>query len=229
MYNTIGIMGAMPQEIAFLNAKLENKKETKLGGNTFYEGNLKNKHIVLVCAGIGKVNAAAATQLLATSFNVNCVIFSGIAGNMTSKISVGDVVISDELVYHDAENRMIADTYPNMQIFKANENLVACAKEACNTLGIKNIVGKIATGDLFIGDTELKNAIAQKCNPDCVEMEGAAVAHVCAKNDIPFVVLRAMSDDSDEDGFEKLVGKPFDISEYCKTAALICENVVLNI
>ncbi len=228
MFKTIGILGAMPDEIAHINDRLTEKKQTKLGGNIFYEGNLHSKHVVLVCAGIGKVHAAAATQLLATSFNADCIIFSGIAGNMTSKIGVGDIVISDVALYHDAENRMIADTYPHMQEYKANEHLITCAKSACETLGVKSIVGKIATGDKFIGDSETKNAIAKFCNPDCVEMEGASVAQISAKNDLPFVILRAMSDNSDEHAFETLVGKPFDISEYCKAAAQICEEVVKN-
>ncbi len=229
MYNTIGIMGAMPDEIAFINAKLQNKKETKLGGNTFYEGDLHGKHIVLVCAGMGKANAAAAAQLLCTSFNANCVIFSGIAGNMTSKIGVGDIVIGKNAVYHDAENRMIAEVYPNLQEFSADENIVECAKNACETLNVKYIIGKVATGDQFIGDSETKKKIAEAFAPDCVEMEGAAVAHICAKNDVPFVILRAMSDNCDEEAYETLVGKPFDISEYCKTAAQICEELVKNL
>ncbi len=228
MLKTIGIIGAMPDEIAYINEKLTDKKQTKLGGNIFYEGNLHNKHIVLVCAGIGKAHSAAAAQLLASSFYVDCIIFSGIAGNMTSKIGVGDVVISDIVLYHDAENRMIADTYPNLQEFKADVHLIDCAKKACDALSVKSIVGKIATGDKFIGDSATKAAIAKLCNPDCVEMEGAAVAQISAKNDLPFVILRAMSDNCDEEAFETLVGKPFDISEYCKTAAKICEEVVKN-
>jgi len=156
-------------------------------------------------------------------------IFSGIAGNMTSKIGVGDVVIGETLLYHDAERRMIAESYPHLQDFHGDPVMIAAAESACQEAGVKYIVGKIATGDDFVGDSATKNAIAAKCAPDCVEMEGAAVAHVAAKNDVPCVVLRAMSDNADEEAYETLVGKPFDISEYCASAAHICEELVARL
>lgn len=222
----IGILGAMPDEIAQLYDKLQNRKETKLGGNTFYEGDLAGRHAVLCCAGMGKVNAAAAAQLLITSFGAEALLFSGIAGNMTAKIGTGDVVIGKTVVYHDAETRMIAEAYPHMESFAADDRLVAAAEKACAETGVKYIVGKIATGDQFVGDSATKQAIAAKCAPDCVEMEGAAVAHVACKNDVPFVILRAMSDDADEAAYAKLVGKPFDIRAYCDTAARITEALL---
>ena len=225
----IGILGAMPDEIAQLNAALSNKKETALGGNTFFEGDLAGKHVVLVCAGMGKVNAAAAAQLLITSFGVNALVFSGIAGNMTTKIGIGDVVISRAVMYHDAENRMIAEAYPHLEAFSPDSALIAAAEHACHDVGVNCIVGMIATGDTFVGDSATKQRIKDFCNPDCVEMEGAAVGHIAAKNDIPFVILRAMSDNSDEAAYETLVGKPFDIRDYCNTAARICEEIVREI
>ncbi|MEG1010532.1 MAG: 5'-methylthioadenosine/adenosylhomocysteine nucleosidase [Ruthenibacterium sp.] len=226
---TIGILGAMPDEIAQLDAALTNRSETLLGGNTFYEGELAGRHVVLVCAGMGKVNAAAAAQLLITSFGASALVFSGIAGNMTDQIGVGDIVISREAVYHDAENRMIAETYPHLESFSADAALIAAAQRACRDIGTKYIVGKIATGDQFVGDSAVKKCIQQRCSPDCVEMEGAAVAHVAAKNDVPFVILRTMSDDADETAYDALVGKPFDIREYCDTAARICEALVRDL
>ncbi len=229
MYNTIGIMGAMPEEISNVCANLTNEKKTELGGNTFFEGEFNGRHIVIVCAGMGKANAAAATQLLISKFNANAIIFSGIAGNMTSKISVGDVVVGDEIVYHDAQDDMFSQSYPHLKVFKSDKQMVAAASVACEKEGVKHIVGRIATGDVFVGDSATKAAIAQKCNPDCVEMEGAAVAHIASKNDVPFLILRAMSDDSDENAHEALVGKPFDISEYCTTAAGITMRIIDNI
>lgn len=104
--------------------------------------------------------------------------------------------------------------------------LVAAAEQACTDAGVKYIVGKIATGDTFVGDSATKNAIAADCAPDCVEMEGAAVAHVAAKYGVPCVVLRAMSDNADEEAYDTLVVKEFDITEYCTTAARICEDLI---
>ena len=196
---------------------------------TFYEGVLDNKDVVLCCAGMGKAQAAAATQLLCSHFCVDAVLFSGIAGNMTSKVDVGDVVIGKTLVYHDGEPRMFAETAPFLQEFTGDERLIEAAGAACEENGVHHIVGKIATGDCFVGDSATKNSIAQKCAPDCVEMEGAAVAHIAAKNGVPFVILRAMSDNADEEGFEKLVGKPFDISDYCRTAAKISRSLIARL
>lgn len=225
-YKMIGLLGAMPDEISRINALLADKTQTRVGGVTFYEGNLSGKHIVLCCAGMGKANAAAATQLLITQFGAQAIVFSGIAGNMTSKIGVGDVVLGKTLLYHDAERRMIAESYPHLQEFTAAPDLLEAAEAACKECGVAYITGKIATGDDFVGDSATKNAITEKCAPDCVEMEGAAVAHIAAKNDVPSIVLRAMSDNADEDAYETLVGKVFDIKEYCTTAAHICEALL---
>lgn len=225
-YNTIGLMGAMPDEIAQLNALLTEKHHTRAGGVDFYEGNLANRHVVLCCAGMGKANAAATTQLLITHFGVQALVFSGIAGNMTTKIGVGDVVIGKTLVYHDAERRMIAECYPHLQEFSAAPDLLAAAEQACRLCDVRYLTGKIATGDDFVGDSATKQAITAKCAPDCVEMEGAAVAHIAAKNDIPSVVLRALSDNADEKAFDPLAGKVFDIRAYCTTAAKICETLL---
>lgn len=225
MNQIIGVLGAMPDEIEHINAQLQNRTTEKIGGVAFHCGTFADKTVILCCAGMGKVNAAAATQLLATHFHCTAVIFSGIAGNMTEQISVGDVVIGESLLYHDAQRRMIAESYPHQQVFKGDAALIAAAKAACEANNVHYLVGMIATGDDFVGDSATKQSIAAKCNPDCVEMEGAAVAHIAAKNDIPCVVLRAMSDDANENAQETL----FDISDYCTTAAKICLSMLQSI
>lgn len=225
----VGLLGAMPEEIKRLYQKMEAPAEKKLGGITFYEGTLKGVRTVLCCAGMGKAQAAAATQLLITSFGANTILFSGIAGNMTTKIDVGDVLVGQHIVYHDGETSMFAQNYPNLEEFTADETLVKAACAACDIVGVNYIVGKIATGDQFVGDAATKQAIAEKCAPDCVEMEGAAVAHIASKNDVPFVILRAMSDNADEAAYETLVVKQFDIMEYCDTAAKICTAMIASL
>ena len=104
--------------------------------------------------------------------------------------------------------------------------LIAAAEAACAEAGVKALVGKIATGDMFVGDSATKAAIEAKCAPDCVEMEGAAVSQIAAKNDVPCVILRAMSDNADEDGHEVLVVKKFSITEYVATATKIVAAMV---
>ncbi len=228
LYHKIGIMGAMDDEICQIFARMEAKSSRMLGGVEFFEGKLAGKDVVLCCAGMGKSNAAAATQLLITAFGVDAVVFCGIAGNMTSQIGVGDAVISSDVVYHDAENRMIAEAYPHLQAYVADAALVQAAEAACQDAGVHYLVGRVATGDLFIGETAVKNRIAAAFAPACVEMEGAAVAHIAAKNDTPFVIIRIMSDDADEAGAEKLVGKPFDLSAFIKDATRICTRIAAS-
>lgn len=223
---TIGIIGAMPEEVVLLKSKLSNVESEKVAGLEIFKGEMADKTVVICQSGMGKVAAAATTQLLVTKYGIDAIIFSGIAGNMTDKIGVGDVCLSKEVVYHDAEISMIKQHYPNMESYMGDEKLIEAASRACTEVGTKYIVGKIATGDKFIGDSETKNAIKAYCDPDCVEMEGAAIAHIACKNDIPFLIIRAMSDNADEKRTEELVVKQFDISEYCDHAAKICELTV---
>ncbi len=223
---TIGVIGTMPEEVTLLKSRMSDLTEEKVAGLTVYTGNLHGKTVVLCQSGMGKVAAGATTQLLVTKYGIDAIINSGIAGNMTSKVGVGDVVLSKEVTYHDAEISMINQHYPNMDSYFANEAMIAAAEKACKETDTHYIVGKIATGDKFIGETAQKNAIAAFCNPDCVEMEGAAIAHIACKNDIPFLVIRSMSDNADESAREELVEKHFDVSEYCDKAADICELTI---
>ena len=220
------IMGAMPDEVDQLAALLENKTTETYAGVEYVKGVLAGKPVVLCCGGMGKANAASTVQVLVTRYGAEQLIFSGIAGNMTSKIGVGDVVIGKEVVYHDAEPDMICQSAPFLKEFAGDETLVKLAEKACSIVGVNHIVGKIATGDQFVGDTATKNAIAAKCNPDCVEMEGAAVCQIAARNKIPCVVLRAMSDNADEAGHEVLVVKKFSIAEYITTATSIIHQMM---
>ena len=225
----IGLLGAMPQEIELLCRRLNDRSRRECGGITFYEGTLDGRPVALCCAGMGKAQAAAAVQLLVTVFGATAIVFSGIAGNMSTRVGIGDVVIGGTVVYHDGEPRMFAERYPHLEEFHSDARLVRAAERACAEAGVKCLVGRIATGDCFVGDSATKNAIAAKCAPDCVEMEGAAVAHIAAKNDVPFVILRAMSDNADEDAFQTLVVKQFDVGEYCDRAAHICAALIASL
>ena len=222
----IGIMGAMPDEVDQLCAKLENVTVEPYGGVEYHKGTLAGKQVVVCCAGMGKANAAATTQVLITKFGAEKIIFSGIAGNMTSKIGIGDVVIGKTVLYHDAQLDMICQNPPFLKEYTGDPALIAAAEKACADAGVKALAGKIATGDMFVGDSATKAAIEAKCAPDCVEMEGAAVSQIAAKNDVPCVILRAMSDNADEDGHEVLVVKKFSITEYVATATKIVAAMV---
>ena len=226
IYMIIGIMGAMPDEVDQLCAKLENVTVEPYGGVEYHRGTLAGKQVVVCCAGMGKANAAATTQVLITRYGAEKIIFSGIAGNMTSKIGIGDVCVGETVVYHDAQNDMIAQSAPFQTEYHGDPALVQAALDACTACGVKAIAGKIATGDTFVGDAETKKAIEEKCHPDCVEMEGAAVSQIAGRNGVPCVILRAMSDNADEDGHEVLVVKKFSIAEYVATATRIVAAMV---
>ena len=221
-----GIMGAMPDEVDQLCARLTDVTKESYAGVEYHCGTLQGKQVVVCCAGMGKANAAATTQVLCTKFCIDTLIFSGIAGNMTSKIGIGDVCVGETVVYHDAELSMIAQSAPFTTEYHGDPALVKAALDACGACGVKAIAGKIATGDTFVGDAATKKSIEEKCHPDCVEMEGAAVSQIAARNGVPCVVLRAMSDNADESGHELLVVKKFSIAEYVTTATAIVARML---
>ena len=178
-------MGAMPDEVDQLCARLENVTKENYAGVEYHCGTLQGKQVVVCCAGMGKANAASTVQVLCTKYGIDKLIFSGIAGNMTSKIGIGDVCVGETVVYHDAELSMIAQSAPFQTEYHGDPALVQAALDACTACGVKAIAGKIATGDTFVGDAETKKAIEEKCHPDCVEMEGAAVSQIGAATACP--------------------------------------------
>ena len=221
-----GIMGAMPDVVDQLCARLTEVQVEQYAGVDYHTGKLGDKEVVVCCAGMGKANAAATTQVLCGRYGAEAIIFSGIAGNMSDAIGIGDVVIGKEVVYHDAEVSMICQSAPFLKQYAGDPALIAAAEAACAKLGVKALTGRIATGDTFVGDSETKAAIAAKVQPDCVEMEGAAVSQIAARCGVPCVILRAMSDNADEDGHEVLVVKKFSISEYVATATAIVADML---
>ena len=222
----IGIMGAMPEEVSQLCTRLSGVTVEEYAGVSYHRGCLAGRQVVVCCAGMGKANAASTTQVLITRYGAGQIIFSGVAGNMTSKIGIGDVVIGRTVLYHDADMDMLSQSAPYLEEYPGDPALIAAAEAACAAAGVKAITGRIATGDRFVGDTETKKKIEAACHPDCVEMEGAAVSQIAARNGVPCVILRAMSDNADEDGYEVLVVRDFDIKEYGATATKIVAAMI---
>ena len=213
----IGIIGAMDIEVKALKSWLKpvsGEKEVKTvssGNCTFVEGVLDDTEVVIVQSGVGKVNAALCAQRLILQFGVTHVINTGIAGAMAHGLKVQDVVVSSDAVYHDmnaVEFGYKITEIPGMKCsdFTADSYMVEAALMAFERLpeakGHSIVKGRIATGDQFIAKKELKEAIKVNCNPACVEMEGTAIAHACYVNEIPFVIIRCMSDMADDNGEE---------------------------
>lgn len=229
----IGIIGAMNEEVIQLKEVMEITKTTKLGGYEFYQGNLYGKDIVLVECGIGKVNAAICSTLLINTFNVDKVLFTGVAGALNPNIEIGDIVVSTDLMEHDFNVTAFGyepGIIPRMEnsIFKANENLVKLAKESATKQFGENRVwlGRIVSGDEFVASVEKIKWLRETFNGECTEMEGASVAHVCEILKKPFVIIRSISDKANHDA-------NMNFDEFVKLAAenskLIIEGILKNI
>lgn len=221
----IGIIGAMEVEISLLKEKMENVKVTSKASMDFYEGTLKGKKAVVVRSGIGKVNAGICAQILKDTFGVDAIINTGIAGSLNNEINIGDVVISTDVLHHDMN--AVGFGYPKGQIpqmdafsFAADEELRRLAVKTCREVNpdIQVFEGRIASGDQFICDKEVKDAITAEFGAFAVEMEGAAVGQAAYLNQVPFLVIRAISDKAD--GSANMDYETFEKAAVCHSVRL---------
>lgn len=202
----VAIIGAMEEEVVLLQAKLENKDVKVIKNLEVYTGLLNGKEVAVVKCGIGKVNAALCTQMLIDNFDIESVINTGVAGGLNPTLGIGDIVISKKAVQHDFNTVMLGDPVGYISrmgmkdcYFPADEKLIKSAMLAAEELeNIKYVVGTVASGDQFIAAKEAKDKIKKNFDADCAEMEGAAIAHACYVNNVPFVIIRAISDNADE-------------------------------
>ena len=200
----IGFIGAMPDEVEQLIGQMTDSAKKTMAGMDFYNGSLWGKKAVVVKSGIGKVNMAACTQILASIYGVDALINTGVAGGLYGPITIGDIVISSDTLQHDMDATGFGydlGVIPQMEqsVFYGDQNLIAKAKEACEEVNpeISVYVGRVLSGDQFISSDEKKNDLIQQFQGYCAEMEGAAMSQVAYLNQIPFVVIRAISDKAD--------------------------------
>lgn len=195
----IGIIGAMEEEVAFLLDMMTNKKESTIANSLFVEGKMADKDVVLLKSGIGKVNAAMSTTIMHERYQPSFVINTGSAGGFAEDLEVGDIVISNQVTHHDVDVTAFNYEYgqvPGMPaMFKANESLIAKAIKAMKVISVQHKIGIISSGDAFMEEPAKVKFVREKF-PDtiAVEMEAAAVAQVCHQYDVPFVIVRALSD-----------------------------------
>lgn len=229
----LGIIGAMDIEVDSLKNEMENPAINKIAGMDFYEGVIGGKDVVVVKCGIGKVNAAMCTQILADRYNVDAVINTGVAGSLNNDIDICDIVISTVAQEHDMdvtalgyEKGIIPDM--DVSIFEADRKLVELTKKSAKEAGldVKVFEGKVVSGDQFISTHEKKEGLKNSFGGDCAEMEGAAIAHVASLNNIPFLVIRAISDKADG-------GAHMDYPTFEKKAAansiLLLNEIIKNV
>ena len=231
----IGIVGAVDQEVELLLAEMRNSGDpvgvVKRGGLAFHEGTLAGCEAVVVCCGVGKVNAALCAQTIVSELGATHVINTGAAGGLAEGLRVFDMIASTDAVQHDFDTTAFG--YAPGQIpgtetpfFAADPALRACALRSFAAIpeGERKgamVEGRVATGDVFVADGETRNRIRRDFSPACVEMEGGAVAQVCALNGVPFLILRSVSD---------LAGHEATVSydDFSRDASRISARVVLG-
>lgn len=198
----IGIIGAMQEEVEILKNEMNVEEKVSKARMEFFKGDLLGKEIVIVTSGIGKVNAAVCTQILINDFNVDCVVNVGIAGGLHKDIYPGDIVVAENLVQHDMDTTFFGDKMgqvPRLDTFdfKCDNKLVDIAKASCNKVEkINTYSGRIVSGDQFIDKSEKLQNLHAEFEAFACEMEGASIGQVCYLNNLPFVVIRSISDNA---------------------------------
>ncbi len=224
----IGIIGAMEEEVSQLVHKMSDMEKTEIAGMVFNKGLIGNKDLVVVKSGIGKVNAAMCTQILATYFKVDMVINTGVAGSLRNEINIGDVVISTDALQHDMDATGFGyepGVIPRMKtsIFEADKKLVKIAEESCKDsvpeIGV--FKGRVVSGDQFITDKAVKERLVNLFRGYCTEMEGAAIAQAAYLNNIPFLIIRAISDKADDSA--RMDYGEFERKAIDNSVAMLCE------
>ncbi|EOC1280752.1 5'-methylthioadenosine/S-adenosylhomocysteine nucleosidase [Cronobacter turicensis] len=198
-----GIIGAMEEEVTLLRDKIDNRQTLNIAGCEIYTGTLNGVDVALLKSGIGKVSAAMGATLLLEHCKPDVIINTGSAGGLAPSLQVGDIVVSDEVRYHDADVTAFGYEYGQMAgcpaAFKADEKLIAAAQETIEQLNLHAVRGLVVSGDAFInGSVNLAKIRHNFPQAIAVEMEATAIGHVCYNFGVPFVVVRAISDVADQ-------------------------------
>jgi adenosylhomocysteine nucleosidase len=199
----IAILGAMPEEIAALLSALDGRSESHVGGHEVHSGELEGKPVLIVRCGIGKVNAAAVAQLLVLR-QPRALIFTGVAGAVDPELRVGDIVVASDALQHDVDVTALGyepGLVPGEPFsWQSDPRLVDLAVAAAAELPeVRVVTGRVVSGDQFVADPGRTSSLRERFGASCVEMEGAAVAQVCARAGVPFVIIRSISDSADHD------------------------------
>ena len=202
--NTIGIICAMDEEIEYIYKNSEIVSAKNVVGQDFYIGKFKGAKVVMVRCGIGKVNAAICAQAMIDMFGVDCIVNVGVGGGIYKELKIGDVVISTDAVEHDFDTTALGDppgfiSRMDTSEFKADENIIKVFEDFKNDNNFEYNVylGRIGSGDRFISSKEEKDRIWNTFGAYAADMEGAAIAHTCYLNKVPFAIIRSISDNAD--------------------------------
>lgn len=238
---TITIIGALEKEVREVASAVDGAVTTQEAGLTVLAGTYHGARLVATTAGMGTVNAAAAAQHLISTYHPEALIFSGIAGGLNPVLHIGDIVIGERLRYLDTDTALLAESAPGLEEYTSTPALVDAAEALLTSRGYCNAAeqaagpdslqylrGIIATGDRFVAGAEMRERAIEATHADCVEMEGAAIAHIAAKNGIDCLVMRAISDNCDE-AYDALCTREFDLEEYAQRASNITLGIVRRV
>lgn len=216
----IGIIGAMDIEVEGLIAVMGEKNERKISGISFFSGTIGENECVVAKCGIGKVNAAVCTQTMILEYSPKYIINTGIGGATSLETSICDVVVASEVVQHDMDTTALGDPPATLFLHSGSYDKIPCDKTlceniiaACRACGIEPKTGIVATGDRFIAGKEEKSSLNARFGAVVCEMEGGSIGQVCFINNVPFTILRSISDSmSDEDD-------SVEYTKFCKDSA----------
>ncbi len=221
----IAIMGAMPEEIEPIIDKLDDVQTNVYGDNKYYEGSYHGQEVVVAYSKIGKVFATLTATTLIEKFGCDMLLFSGVAGAISNELSIGDLIIADGLCQHDLDITAFGHPFgyvPEGEVcIPTDVGLRNIAKDIAKSKGLTLKEGVIATGDQFIANVERKNWIGTTFKADALEMEGASVAVVCNALNVPFFILRAISDSADMDA-------SFNFDAFLESSAKISADFILS-
>lgn len=220
----IGIIGAMQIEVDALQAAMENPVSETVSGIPFVSGKIGNHEVVAAVCGIGKVFAAMCAQTMILRYQPEGIINIGVAGTVTKGLKVLDIAIADNVCQHDMDTSPLGDPIGlisgiNQIFFPADAAMAQAIAMAADKLGVHHITGTIASGDQFIHTQEKKDWIHNTFNAIAAEMEGGSIGHVCMVNEVPFAVLRTISDGD---------GGTMDYNTFAQKAALQSINVIME-
>lgn len=216
----IGIICAMQIEADGILALCGDKSSREINKMTFTSGVLNGKDVVIVVCGVGKVNAAMCAVTLINAYQPELVINSGVAGALSPMVSVGDIVVGTKAAEHDMNTTALGDPRGEIMFPDGNKTFFECDKTASGLLfnvcreieDTKVVQGIIASGDIFVSERRQRMRINDTFGAMACEMEGAAIGHVCWRCGVPFAILRAISDDLNEN-------KGMDFVKFCELAA----------
>lgn len=228
----IGIIGAMPEEVEALQVAMRRPQTQTVSGVAFVRGMLENQPVVVARSGIGKVFAALCAQTMILTYRPRCIINTGVAGGLIPSLKVGDVAVAESVVQYDFDTSAFGDPVGLLPGFEnvhlsTDPAVTHALCDAAEGLGLPVFRGVVASGDRFLQKTDEKQALHRDFGAVACEMEGAAIGQTCTVNQVPFGIVRVLSDSSDGDGaMEYAAFKAMAAARSCAVITRFCKGEV---